>query len=94
MIIDDEKILEVSALLKAMAHPIRLRILCLLLDREMNVGDIRAQVKTTHANVSQHLTILRQQGIITTRREANVIFNQIADHRIAELLAAMRRLFC
>lgn len=90
----DEQIEAMSKLLKSMSHPIRLKILCILQDGELSVGDIREQVKTTNANVSQHLTILRNQGIIDYRKDANFIYNQITDHRILELIQKMRVLFC
>lgn len=83
-----------QALLKTMAHPIRLKILCLLRDKEMTVGDIREEVKTTNANVSQHLSILRNQGILGSRKEANFIYNKIADERVLELIKAMQQLYC
>ena len=90
----DEQIDAISKLLKSMSHPIRLKILCLLQDREMSVGDIRDQVETTNANVSQHLNILRSQGIIDFRKDANFIYNRITDRRILELIQKMRQLFC
>ena len=60
----------------------------------MSVGDIREQVKTTNANVSQHLNILRSQGIIDFRKDANFIYNRIQDPRIIDLMAKMQNLFC
>jgi ArsR family transcriptional regulator len=60
----------------------------------MSVGDLREQVKTTNANVSQHLNILRSQGIIDFRKDANFIYNRITDQRILELIQKMRHLFC
>ena len=90
----DEQIEAMSKLLKSMSHPIRLKILCLLQNGELSVGDIRDQVKTTNANVSQHLNILRNQGIIDYRKDANFIYNQITDHRILVLIQKMRTLFC
>ena len=90
----DEQIEVISKLLKSMSHPIRLKILCLLQEHEMSVGDIREQVKTTNANVSQHLNILRSQGIIDFRKDANFIYNRITDQRILELIQKMRHLFC
>lgn len=83
-----------SALLKSIAHPIRLKILCLLQDKEMTVGEIRDEVATTHANISQHLTILRNQGIIDFRKDANFIFNRVADNRMTELMKSLRTLYC
>ncbi len=90
----DDQIDAMSKLLKSMSHPIRLKILCLLQDSEMSVGDIREQVKTTNANVSQHLNILRSQGIIDYRKDANFIYNRIADPRIVQLMQTMQVLFC
>ncbi len=90
----DEQIDAMSKILKSMSHPIRLKILCLLQDRELSVGDIRDQVETTNANVSQHLNILRSQGIIDYRKDANFIYNRITDTRIIELIQHMRDLFC
>ena len=90
----EEDIKNVAALLKTMSHPIRLKILCLLQEKEMAVGELREQVKTTNANVSQHLAILRNQGILSTRKDANFIYNKIEDPRILDLIGNMRRLFC
>lgn len=90
----EEHIHNVAALLKTMSHPIRLKILCLLQEKEMTVGDLREEVKTTNANVSQHLTILRNQGILSARKDANFIYNKIEDPRILDLIGNMRRLFC
>ena len=90
----DEQIEVISKLLKSMSHPIRLKILCLLQEDEMSVGDLREQVKTTNANVSQHLNILRSQGIIDFRKDANFIYNRITDQRILELIQKMQQLFC
>ena len=90
----EEKVDEVSALLKSIAHPLRLRILCLLQDQELTVGELREAVQSTDANVSQHLTIMRNQGIIVTRKDANFIYNWIADKRVVELMNTMQNLFC
>ena len=89
-----EHIESIAGLLKTMSHPIRLKILCLLQDREMTVGDLREEVKTTNANVSQHLSILRNQGIISFRKDANYIYNRINDPRILQLIQTLRKLFC
>lgn len=91
---NDQDVENVAGMLKTMAHPIRLKILCLLQDREMTVGEIREEVKTTNANVSQHLTILRNRDIISFRKDANFIFNKIADPRIIEMMSTMKTIFC
>ena len=90
----DDQIDALAKILKSMSHPIRLKILCLLQNRELSVGDIRNQVETTNANISQHLNILRAQGIIDFRKEANFIYNRITDRRILDMITKMQKLFC
>jgi DNA-binding transcriptional ArsR family regulator len=94
MNMQDEQIDAMAKMLKSMSHPIRLKILCLLQDQELSVGEIREQVKTTNANISQHLNILRGQGIIDYRKDANFIYNKITDKRILELIKKIHLLFC
>lgn len=89
-----EQIKKVAAQLKTLSHPIRLKILCLLQEDEMTVGAIREVVETTDANVSQHLAILRNQGIIDFRKEANFIYNRISDSRVLELIELLRTIYC
>ena len=89
-----EQILDLATLLKSIAHPFRLQILCLLQDKEMTVGEISRTIKTTDANISQHLSILRNQGILGTRKEANFIYNRITDNRVTSLIETMQGLFC
>ncbi|MCI5158505.1 MAG: ArsR family transcriptional regulator [Candidatus Electrothrix sp. AUS1_2] len=90
----DHHIDSLAVLLKSISHPIRLKILCLLQDKELTVSEIREEVATSGANISQHLNIMRNQGIIASRKEANFIYNRIADERIIELMKTMKQLFC
>ncbi len=89
-----EQIFDLATLLKSISHPFRLQILCLLQDKEMTVGEISRAIKTTDANISQHLSILRNQGILGSRKEANFIYNKIADARVLELIRTMQQLYC
>ncbi|MCI5207655.1 MAG: ArsR family transcriptional regulator [Candidatus Electrothrix sp. ATG2] len=90
----DDQVDDLALLLKSISHPIRLKILCLLQDKELTVSEIREEVATSGANISQHLNIMRNQGIIGSRKEANFIYNHIADKRIIELMKTMKELFC
>ncbi len=85
---------DLAQLLKSISHPIRLKILCLLQDRELSVSEIRDEVETSGANITQHLNILRNQGVIDFRKDANFIYNRISDQRIIELMKALQQLFC
>lgn len=89
----DDQIKEISKLMKSISHPIRFKILCLLRDREVSVGDLRDQLDTTSSNISQHLTILRNQGVIDFRKDANYIYNRIVDWRIVELMRKVNQLY-
>lgn len=91
---ENSQIEDVARLLKAIAHPIRLKILCLLQDEELSVGDILLTIQTTNGNISQHLAILRNQGIIVSRKDGNYIYNRIADPRVLELMTTMQERFC
>ncbi|MEJ2033482.1 MAG: metalloregulator ArsR/SmtB family transcription factor [Deltaproteobacteria bacterium] len=91
---EEEHIVTIAHLLKTMSHPIRLKILCLLQDQERTVGQLREEVKTTNANVSQHLAILRNQGIVSSRKDANFMYNRIGDERILQLIQSLRDLYC
>ncbi|MCI5219903.1 MAG: ArsR family transcriptional regulator [Candidatus Electrothrix sp. LOE2] len=90
----DNQVDDLALLLKSISHPIRLKILCLLQEKELTVSEIREEVATSGANISQHLNIMRNQGIIASRKEANFIYNSITDERIIELMKTMKQLFC
>jgi len=90
----DEDIERASRSLKAMSHPLRLKVLCTLGDREVSVQDIVDQVGTSQSNISQHLAILRDKGILTARKDANRVFYKVGDHRTLQLIGMMRQVFC
>ena len=90
----ENQIDDLAVLLKSISHPIRLKILCLLQDKELTVSEIREEVETSGANISQHLNIMRNQGVIGSRKESNFIYNRIIDERVIELMKTMKQLFC
>jgi len=80
--------------LKAISHPLRLKILCVVSDQEVCVQDIVDAVGTSQSNISQHLAILRDKGVLTTRKDANRVFYRVADQRTLQLIVMMREVFC
>ena len=80
--------------LKAISHPLRLKILCVVSDQEVCVQDIVDAVGTSQSNISQHLAILRDKGVLTTRKDANRVFYRVADQRTLQLIIMMREVFC
>lgn len=95
LITNEDDIFQASYSLKAMAHPLRLKILCILGGSgEVSVHDIVDQVGTSQSNISQHLSILREKGILASRKDANKVYYRIADPKILQLIGAMRSAFC
>jgi DNA-binding transcriptional ArsR family regulator len=61
---------------------------------EVSVQDIVELVGTSQSNISQHLSILREKGILVSRKDANKVYYRIADPKILQLIGAMRSAFC
>lgn len=91
---DDADIERASRSLKAMSHPLRLKILCTLGDEEVSVQDIVDHVGTSQSNISQHLAILRDKGILAARKDANRVYYRVGDSRTLRLIGMMREVFC
>jgi DNA-binding transcriptional ArsR family regulator len=91
---DDDDIERASRSLKAMSHPLRLKILCTLGDQEVSVQEIVDQVGTSQSNISQHLAILRDKGILASRKDANRVYYRVSDGRTLRLIGMMREVFC
>ncbi len=91
---DDEDIERASRSLKAMSHPLRLKILCTLGDKEVSVQEIVEHVGTSQSNISQHLAILRDKGILISRKDANRVYYRVGDARTLRLVGMMREVFC
>ena len=90
----DEDITRASRSLKAMSHPLRLKILCTLGNQEVSVQDIVDSVGTSQSNISQHLAILRDKGILASRKDANRVFYRVGDARTLRLIDMMQQVFC
>ncbi len=91
---DDRDIERASRSLKAMSHPLRLKILCTLGDQEISVQEIVDHVGTSQSNISQHLAILRDKGILSSRKDANRVYYRVSDSRTLQLVVMMREVFC
>lgn len=76
--------------LRALAHPMRLRILCRLLDGELAVAGFESELGLRQPNLSQQLAALREAGLVATRRESKSIIYRLADDRVAAVLEALR----
>jgi ArsR family transcriptional regulator len=91
---NDADINRAARCLKAMSHPLRLKILCVLGKESISVQDIVEQVGTSQSNISQHLAILREKDILAYKKEANRVYYYIDDERMLQLIRMMRDVFC
>jgi ArsR family transcriptional regulator len=82
-----------AGIFKVLSHPTRIHIIEILRSGELSVSAILEQVKVEPANLSQHLSILRQSHLVVTRRNGNQILYSLSDPLLAEVLNAMREYF-
>lgn len=94
-LIEKQEHIETAArALKAISHPLRLKILCVIGELEVCVQDIVDAVGTSQSNISQHLAILREKEVLQTRKDANRVYYRVADPRVLQLIGMMREVFC
>ncbi|WP_374243156.1 ArsR/SmtB family transcription factor [Zoogloea sp.] len=94
LIANQEHIETAARALKAISHPLRLKILCVIGSEEACVQDIVEAVGTSQSNISQHLAILRDKDVLLTRKDANRVYYRVGDPRTLQLIAMMREVFC
>jgi DNA-binding transcriptional ArsR family regulator len=86
---------QAAALLRALAHPGRLLLLCHLLNEgEVTAGALAQRIGLAQSATSQHLQRLRADGLVATRRAGTVIHYRVADARAARILATLQAIFC
>jgi ArsR family transcriptional regulator len=81
-----------AAIAQALAHPVRLRILELLRDEGAYVMHLTATLGRPQANVSQHLAILREAGLVQDEREGMTVVYRVTDPRIFDVIARLQAL--
>jgi DNA-binding transcriptional ArsR family regulator len=76
---------------RALGNPIRVRILELLRDGEMKVGDLQAELEIDSSGASQHLSAMRRQGLLEARKEGTSVYYRVRDPRVFQLLVVARQ---
>jgi DNA-binding transcriptional ArsR family regulator len=84
----------VAALLKAMANPARLVILCQLAEGERSVGELERAVGLSQSGISQHLAVLRRGDVVSSRREGQTVFYSLASADIVTVMGTLHAVFC
>ena len=90
----EEDIEKATRALKAMAHPLRLKILCVLKNDELPVLEIVKRVGSSQSNISQHIDILRTKKIVESRRDGNRILCKVKDVKVLKLVSNIQAVFC
>ena len=85
---------ETAEVLKSIANPNRLMILCALIEEEKTVSAINELVPLSQSALSQHLARLRAENLVSTRKERQTVHYSISDPRIVELMASLYELYC
>ncbi len=85
---------DASGLLRALANRHRLLILCRLVDGERSVGDLAAALGIRDSTVSQHLALLRRDGLVRTRRDGQTIWYTISSAPARAVIEVLYRCFC
>lgn len=81
-------------LMQALSNPNRLMIMCALCQGELCVSDLNDQLALSQSALSQHLAVLRNQGLVNTRRQAQTIFYSVADGPAMDIVALLHQHFC
>jgi ArsR family transcriptional regulator, virulence genes transcriptional regulator len=85
---------EAAALLKVLSNEKRLLILCTLAGGELSVSELNAQISMSQSALSQQLAVLRREGLVRTRRDAQTIYYSVAPSNAAQIIEVLRRLYC
>jgi len=85
---------DAARLMKALAHQSRLMVLCTLSEGEMSVGQLNERVPMSQSALSQHLALLRRDGLVATRRESQTIYYSLAAGPAGRVIALLREIYC
>ena len=84
----------VADVMKTLAHPKRLLALCALVDTERSVGELAASLGVRDQAMSQQLAILRNKGLVTTRRHNQTIYYTLANEEIRAVMESLYKTYC
>ena len=85
---------DAAQLLRALANDKRLMLLCLLVEGERSVGELNAKVELSQSALSQHLAVLRAEGLVQTRREAQTIYYALAPGPAEAVMHTLHGIYC
>jgi len=90
----EENAARAAALLRLLGNEKRLMVLCQLADGELSVGELQARIGLSQSALSQHLALLREEGVVATRRQSQSIYYRIDDPSALRVIQTLAELFC
>ena len=81
-------------LLKGLANESRLMIMCVLSEGELSVGQLNQRIQLSQSALSQHLAVLREQGLVQTRRESQTIYYRMSDSTAYNIIELLHEVYC
>lgn len=85
---------QAASLLKSMANKHRLLLLCMLNDRELSVSELNMELEIPQSTLSQHLSVLRKDGLVNTRRDAQTIYYSLSSEEVKAMINTLYNLYC
>ncbi|MDQ6962806.1 MAG: metalloregulator ArsR/SmtB family transcription factor [Mariprofundaceae bacterium] len=94
MNVNEEQIKQSSEGLKALAHPLRLTIICYLMDDELCVSDLEKKTGALQSNLSQHLSKMRSLGVIASKKRGQHVYYRLANSQWSQVVYALQTMYC
>ena len=85
---------DVSQILRSLSHPVRLKVLCFVMDGEKSVSELTEFCDISQSAMSQFLNRMRAEGIVASRKDGTHVYYSIADSKIVKLLRAIKEIYC
>ncbi len=90
----ERKSAQAVVLLKAMANERRFQILCLLHNKELSVGELCSHLNLSQSALSQHLSWLRRDGLVKTRKEAQTVYYVLSSSEVLQMIKLLHTIYC
>ena len=85
---------KVSGVLKSLSHPIRLKILCYIMEQERSVNELTEFCEISQSAMSRFLNRMKAEGIVISRREHYFVYYSVTDEKLVKLLHALKDIYC
>jgi len=85
---------DVAQVLKSLSHPVRLKVLCQIVEKEKTVGELTDFCEISQSAMSQFLARMKVEGMLQSRREGQHVYYSVSDAKLLKLLRALKEIYC